>query len=75
LSDEKKLSVAEIVPDIAGATHAARDAERGEQPLERLTGVLAAAIRMMEQVVALVAAVVPALRATRIDPNSALRLD
>lgn len=38
-----------VVPDVAGTAHAARDAELAQQPLEGFTGVLAAAIGVMQQ--------------------------
>ena len=39
--NEKRLSIAAFVPDIARAAHRAGDAVIGHQPLERLVGILA----------------------------------
>src|SRR5476649_2015876 len=49
LSEEEEALHRGIVPDVAGATHAAGDAVIDHQPLELLAGVLAAAIRVMQQ--------------------------
>ena len=48
---------------------------RGPRRRLREDPIIYAVVAGVLLVVALVAAVVPALRATRIDPNSALRLD
>ena len=48
-SDEKKLSISRIVPDVARTAHRTGDAVIRHQLLELLAGVLAATIGVMQQ--------------------------
>ena len=44
MSEEKKLSIAALSPDVARAAHRAEDAVVGHQPLELFAGVLPIAV-------------------------------